>query len=241
MARPLCVPVGGGPPASRPRRVLLLVAPLVFRAPSGPAAREIATREPAARSGRSRSPPVPSGPSGALHTGGAWCTDVWLGASAQSLARPRRRPPAPRQIPPAPSAPVGPGVLGWGWRVALKPGQAPPRPSISHVIPRRLVQTLNLQRWNCNVFEVSRKMTTINYVRNVGGGGVAAVHGCRSRARRPQVPQSGPASGGTPVARVPSRRRWGFCSIRNWLAACRRRVGSLMTPIPPFGDGEITV
>ena len=46
--------------------MLLLVAPLVFRAPSGPAAREIATREPTARSGRSRSPPVPSGPSGAL-------------------------------------------------------------------------------------------------------------------------------------------------------------------------------
>ena len=41
------------------------------RAPSGPAAREIATREPAARSGRSRSPPVPSVPSGARHTGGA--------------------------------------------------------------------------------------------------------------------------------------------------------------------------
>ena len=48
----------------------LLVAPLVFRAPSGPAAREIATRELAAWSGRSRSPPVPSGPSGVLHTGG---------------------------------------------------------------------------------------------------------------------------------------------------------------------------
>ena len=45
-------------------------APLMFRAPPGPAAREIATREPTARSGRSRSPPVPSGPSGALHTGG---------------------------------------------------------------------------------------------------------------------------------------------------------------------------
>ena len=68
------------------RVVVLLVAPLVFRALRcdalwGPAAvcaggrrpaREIATREPAARSGRSRSPPVPSGPSGALHTGGAW-------------------------------------------------------------------------------------------------------------------------------------------------------------------------
>ena len=50
---------------------MLLVALLVFWAPSGPAAREIATREPVARSGRSRSPPWPSGPSGALHTGGA--------------------------------------------------------------------------------------------------------------------------------------------------------------------------
>ena len=32
--------------------------------------------------------------------------------------------------------------------------------------------------------------------------------------------------------------RWGFCSIRNRLAACRRRVDVLMTPFPPFGDGE---
>ena len=32
--------------------------------------------------------------------------------------------------------------------------------------------------------------------------------------------------------------RWGFCSIRNWLAACRRRVTPLMTPFPPFGGGE---
>ena len=71
-------------------RVVLLVAPRVFRAPEAPAAREIATHEPAARSGRSRGPPwpchrppaprlgpafcsspVPSGPSGALHTSGA--------------------------------------------------------------------------------------------------------------------------------------------------------------------------
>lgn len=36
----LDAPVGGGPPASHTCCVLLLVAPLVFRAPSGPAARE---------------------------------------------------------------------------------------------------------------------------------------------------------------------------------------------------------
>ena len=67
---------------------LVFRAPLVFWAPSGPAAREIATREPAARKCRSRSPPVPSGPSGALHTGGT--CGAWT-----SPARPRRRPPAP--------------------------------------------------------------------------------------------------------------------------------------------------
>ena len=107
LAWPLCVPVGGGPPASRPRSVLLLGAPPVFWAPSGPAAREIATRElrsewsisrPAlalrtlrrpshqwrlfaggwfgAFSALALPPPTgtaarPSGPSGALHTGGA--------------------------------------------------------------------------------------------------------------------------------------------------------------------------
>ena len=64
----------------------LLWAPLVFRAPSGPAAREIATREPAARSGRSRSPPVPSGPSGTLHTGGA--LSLMCGSVRRLEARP---------------------------------------------------------------------------------------------------------------------------------------------------------
>ena len=43
-----------------------------------------------ARSGRSRGPPWPSGPSGALHTSGACVADVWFGASSRSLARPRR-------------------------------------------------------------------------------------------------------------------------------------------------------
>ena len=29
----------------------------------------------------------------------------------------------------------------------------------------------------------------------------------------------------------------GFCSIRSWLAVCRRRVVPLVTPFPPFGGG----
>ena len=34
----------------------------------------------------------PSGPSGALHTSGARCAGVWLGASARCPAMPRHRP-----------------------------------------------------------------------------------------------------------------------------------------------------
>ena len=77
----------------------------------------------------------------------------------------------------------------WG-RVAVvwfsvssrSPARPRRRPSISHVIPLRLVQTLNWHHWNCNVFGVCRKMTTINYVRNLGGGGVVAARGHRRLA-----------------------------------------------------------
>ena len=77
------------PPASRPRRVLLLVVPLVFWAPSGPAAHEIATRE-------LRSEWSISKPARALRTlrrpphRRRCVADVWPGASSRSPARPRR-------------------------------------------------------------------------------------------------------------------------------------------------------
>ena len=51
------------------------------------------------------------GPSGALHTCGAWCADVWLCASPRSPARPRCRPRAPQPGPPVPSTPLGRVVL----------------------------------------------------------------------------------------------------------------------------------
>ena len=84
----------------------VLVAPLVLWAPSGPAAREIATRE-------LRSEWSISKPARALRTlrrpPQQWrmVADRWLGASSRSPARLCRRPPAPR---PGPS-------LRWGCRV----------------------------------------------------------------------------------------------------------------------------
>ena len=125
---------GGRRPASL---MVLLVAPRVFRAPEGPAARE--ARRPhfvrcraskPARALRSlRRPPH------------RWCcvAGVWLGASAQSLARPRRRPRALQSgppVPPAPSTPVGPGVLTFVTSAAhWSSGQAPPPPTGTAVWP----------------------------------------------------------------------------------------------------------
>ena len=43
-------------------------------------------------------------------------------------------------------------------------------PTMSHVIPLRVFQTLKSRRWDCNVCGVSRKMTKLNYVRLWGRG-----------------------------------------------------------------------
>ena len=109
-----------------------------------------------------RSPPVPSGPSGALHTSGAYC--------AHMLPCPRHRPRAPQPAPPhlralARQAPTGTPSLT-------------PRPSlpsflnphaISHAIPPRLFQTFNLDRWNCNVFRLCWNFSQSNCMRLFGG------------------------------------------------------------------------
>ena len=75
--RPLCVPVGGGPPASRPR--------------CEPSARRVASKP-------GQAPPPPTGtaavPSGALHTGGVWLLMCYWVRCFE--ARPG---PAPRRVP----------------------------------------------------------------------------------------------------------------------------------------------
>ena len=100
------------------------MCPRVFRAPEGPAARE--ARQP--RFARRRA----SKPALALRSlrrpSHQWgrVADVWLGASPRSPARPCHRPPAPRQIPPAPFTPAALGVLTCGSvrRLVVRPGPA---------------------------------------------------------------------------------------------------------------------
>ncbi len=144
-ARPLYVPVGGGPPARSPHASLRLGV-VDLEARPGPAAthrhrgqairrpphrRQLVSRSQARHSRRPRAPrsgpatahryrgrapppptgtPEPSGPSGALHTGGAWslmCSsarrlEAWPGPA--TAAGPRHRPRAPQ---PGPEASIG--------------------------------------------------------------------------------------------------------------------------------------
>jgi len=67
----LYVPVGGDPPRG------LLPRGCFGRRRARPPAR---LGDLTSFGAAPRSPPVPSGPSGALHTSGAWCADVWLDA-----------------------------------------------------------------------------------------------------------------------------------------------------------------
>ena len=57
-------------------------------------------------------------------------------------------------------------------------------------------------------------------------------------ARCPAPPPTGPAARPSGLSGTLHADGGGVCSIRGWLSACRRRVGSLMTPFPPFGGGE---
>ena len=190
----------------------------------------------------------------------------------------------------APSTPVGPGVLVGGGPPAsrprrelcsVRPLEASPGPeaisAISHVIPLRLVQTLNLHRWNCNVFVWSRKVTVGNYVRLLVSAGPPAAF-CAAAGPASRSP---PMPSGTllwcarcgeealfwigtalldSLLTYPERNnlsrllfpiqfggvcqpggllaawQWGVCAMRSLLVARRRRVGGLDGAIPPFGD-----
>ena len=86
-------------------------------------------------------------------------------------------------------------------------------PTMSHVIPPRLPQTLTLHRWNCNVLSSARKMTEGNYVRLYSArSGDSAVAVFWSRRGRTLVPLQ-------PCRRPP-----------RWWRVVRCSVGSTWSP-----------
>jgi len=120
---------------------------------------------------------------------------------------------------------------------ATTPGTNPqtfcPVTLISHVIPLLLLQALTSPRWNCNVFARSRKITAVNYVRNLSGPGLPPPAGAAARHRLKALP--------CPPAHRSAPHLWrGFCGIRSLPSACRRRVAPLMVQFPPFAGGEVT-
>ena len=125
--------------------LVLLVAPLVFRAPEGPAAVCAGGRRPA------REPSAPR---------------ASLGASSRSPARPRHRPPAPRQVPPAPFTPVGLGVLACGLmrRLEARPGPAAHgRCSQALWALRRLLRRVRCRRLVCRHAQLARPGLGVGY------------------------------------------------------------------------------
>ena len=144
----------------------------------------------------------------------------------------------------AAARPLAVRAASFARRVGSKPGQAPPpptgtaarprhRPSISHVIPLRLVQTLNVRRWNCNVFGVSRKMTAINYVRNMGGGDVLAPVGTAARPRASKPGQAPPPPTGTaadPSGALHTSGDWSLMCY--WVRCFEARPGPAPRRVP---------
>ena len=69
-----------------------------------------------------------------------------------------------------PLGPFGAFRSGCAWWQPIPHGS----PTMSHVIPPRVFQTLKSCCWNCNVCGMSRKMTKLNYVRHLSGAGLEA-------------------------------------------------------------------
>ena len=99
-------------------------------------------------------------------------------------------------------------------------------PTMSHVIPPRLFQSLKSKRWNCGVCGAYRKLTALNYVRLLGGcprkgeahrqrGRAHNVHPAPCRIRspspRPRCPRPRPSrrTSRNPRRSRGSRPRWG--------------------------------
>ena len=111
-----------------------------------------------------------------------------FGAAPRSPARPCHRPPAPRQIPPAPSTPVGPGRWSVAGCVVSMPGRDLQPPITFARNSPATCSNIEFASLELQCFWGVSKMSTINYVRNLGGGGVVAARGHRGLALSARPP-----------------------------------------------------
>ena len=164
---------------------------------------------------------------------------------------PRPGPP----VPPVPSALVGRAVLSW---------LAPTLPRNRYkILPAQLLGGENGTKLSLHVEKapnraISREQGEFCTAHTVRGGVLGEF--CTEAARRgscwarfvspwhlpcvqlpgflhPPAPQPGPR----PLQHARHWWRWGFCSIRSWLSACRRRVAPLMLQFSPIGGGAAAV
>ena len=225
----LVVPVGGGPPASRPRCELRSARRLEAR--PGPAAahghRSQALLRPSV-------PPAPSTPAALAVRGVAWRVVSKPARALRSLRRPPNqwglrccwRSARRLEARPGPAA-----AAHWRCGHASDPSSAlhagglfcvgyrSGSPATSHVIPSQVFQILNSGRWNCNVFGRSRKMTEGNYVRLLFGGS-------------PFIE----ALPGLPVPFTPVLPGVLPCLWRRWCSGCRR---PLLCEIPEWFPSNV--
>ena len=116
-----------------------------------------------------------------------------LGASPRSPARPRHRPPAPWQIPPAPSTPVGPGVLTCGLvrRLDACPGPAPrsvPYSQFRMQFPDTCSSSLSEKTGISTITFQSMKCARGNCMRVFGAAGTLIPAGRAAGTREPGGP-----------------------------------------------------
>ncbi len=139
----------------------------------------------------------------------------------------------PLFVPVGGSLPARPGDLHGAPRAALS--------SISHVIPVQLIQTLKSPRWNCNVFLRSRKITELNYVRNLSGPGPVTARGECSQAPRLEVRPCPPVSPvpSAPVSSAPSTQV-GHGVLLCWRAPTLPRVRYKILPARLLGGDNGT-
>ena len=147
--------MGGGPPASRPRRELCSARRLEAR--PGPAPRSVPYPQFCMQFPDTCSSSLSEKPGISMIT---FQSMKCVRGNCMRICVDRALPP-PTGTADRPSGPSGALHTGDAWRAEVWLGAVPRsparprrRPSISHVIPLRLVQTLNLHRWNCNVFGV---------------------------------------------------------------------------------------